>query len=211
VSIYIQLTVKQKIEVSMHTTLNKILKFKSRLARGDYEKLLSNLGKTKPDDEPVEILTILELVGVDCAMRCLHAVEGHEKEIRLFVIWCARQVQHLCFNKNSRNALDVAEDYANCLEAREKKDELDQAINNALYAIGPEKGSRTANSLAEEAAWSAARFSISDTVSAVRSAVFFESTRFRPGVFQAKLAETAINKLMEAQKKELVRICLQTN
>jgi hypothetical protein len=35
-----------------------------------------------------------------------------EKELRLFAVWCARQVQHLMKDKRSLDALDVAERYA---------------------------------------------------------------------------------------------------
>ena len=35
-----------------------------------------------------------------------------EKELRLFAVWCARQVQHLMKDKRSLDALDVAERFA---------------------------------------------------------------------------------------------------
>ena len=36
----------------------------------------------------------------------------HEKELRLFAVWCARKVQHLMTDERSIKALDVAENYA---------------------------------------------------------------------------------------------------
>jgi hypothetical protein len=36
-----------------------------------------------------------------------------DKELRLFAVWCARQVQHLMIDRRSINALDVAERYVN--------------------------------------------------------------------------------------------------
>ena len=97
----------------MKTTLNKIR------AHGPctdgWKKLLKNLGKTKADDEPLALTTILESNGVDDALWCLRAVDGHEREMRLFAVECARSVQHLITDKRSLDALDVAERYANGL------------------------------------------------------------------------------------------------
>ena len=95
----------------MKTTLNKIREY-SPCADG-WEQLLSYLGKTKADDEEISVLTILDSNGLDDAMWCLRAVEGRDKEIRLFAVWCARQVQHLLKDQRSLDALDVAERYAN--------------------------------------------------------------------------------------------------
>ncbi len=77
----------------MNTTLNKIREH-SPCACG-WSKLLKHLGKKQADDEPLSIDTILDSNGLDDALWCLRAVEGHDKEIRLFAVWCARRVQHL--------------------------------------------------------------------------------------------------------------------
>ena len=95
----------------METTLNAI-RDKHPCANG-WKKLLANLGKTAADDEPLSLITILDSNGLDDAIWCLRAVTGHGKEIRLFAVWCARQVQHLMKDPRSINALDVAERFAN--------------------------------------------------------------------------------------------------
>ena len=95
----------------MQTTLNAI-RSHSPCASG-WSKLLASLGKTKADDEPLSILTILESNGLDDALWCLRAVTGHDREIRLYAVWCARQVQHLMTDQRSIAALDVAERFAN--------------------------------------------------------------------------------------------------
>ena len=95
----------------MKTTLNKIRAHNP--CTGGWEKLLKNLGKTKADNEPLLLTTILESNGLDDALWCLRAVDGHEREIRLFAVACARRVQHLMTDKRSLNALDVAERFAN--------------------------------------------------------------------------------------------------
>lgn len=76
-------------------------------------KLLRHLGKVKADDEPLSIATVLDSNGLDHALWCLRAVTGHDREIRLFAVWCARQIQHLMRDPRSIASLDVAERYAN--------------------------------------------------------------------------------------------------
>ena len=77
-----------------------------------------------------------------------------DKTLRLFAVWCARQVQHLMTDHRSIAALDVAERYANGEATRE---ELDAALSAA--------GS------ASDAAWSAARSAaLSSALSAAGSA-----------------------------------------
>ena len=95
----------------MITTLNKI-RAHDPCANG-WRKLLAHLGKTGADDEPLPILTILDSNGLEDALWCLRAVGGHDREIRLYAVWCARQVQYLMTDQRSLSALDVAERFAN--------------------------------------------------------------------------------------------------
>jgi hypothetical protein len=122
----------------MKTTLNKIKEHEP--CKDGWVKLLKNLGKTKSDDDPLEITEILNSNGLDDALWCLRAVDGHEREIRLFAVWCARQVQHLMTDPRSIAALDVAERFAN---GQDTKNNLDAAGDDAWAA-------------ARDAAWAAA-------------------------------------------------------
>ena len=131
----------------MKTTLNKIREY-SPCASG-WEKLLSYLGKTKADDEPLLITTILDSNGLDDAIWCLRTVEGYDREIRLFAVWCARQVQHLLKDQRSLDALDVAERYAN----GEATDAELTAAKDAAWSA--EDVVRAAAWAAEDAAWAA--------------------------------------------------------
>ena len=97
----------------MNTALNQI-RDESPCADG-WKKLLAHLGKTQADDEALSIITILDSNGLDDALWCLRAVTGHDREIRLYAVWCARQVQHLLTDRRSLDALDVAERFANGL------------------------------------------------------------------------------------------------
>ena len=81
--------------------------------RVGYLKLRHHLGKGHGDNTPVDIATILDSNGLDDALWCLRAVDGHAREMRLYAVWCARRVQSLVKDPRSVTALDVAERYAN--------------------------------------------------------------------------------------------------
>ena len=133
--------------VQMKTTLNQI-RAKSPCQNG-WTKLLAYLGKTKADDEPISIATILDSNGLDDALWCLQAVKGRDREIRLFGVWCARQVQHLMTDQRSIAALDVSERFAN---GNATQEELDAASDAAMAAARD-----AAWAAARDAAWDAAR------------------------------------------------------
>ena len=147
----------------MKTTLNKI-RAKSPCTEG-WKKLLAHLGKTKADDEALSIITILDSNGLDDALWCLRAVEGSDKEIRLYAAWCARQVQHLMTDRRSLNALDVAERYANGLAT-------DKELAAASAAAWSAWSAADAWSAAEDAAdaWSAAEDAARDAADAAGGA-----------------------------------------
>ena len=136
----------------METTLNAI-RSKSPCSEG-WKKLLAHLGKSAADDEPLSLLTILDSNGLDDAIWCLRAVTGHDKEIRLFAVWCARQVQHLMADQRSVNALDVAERFAN-------GDATEEELEAARAAAGA-----AAWDAAGDAAWAAARAAARDAAGA---------------------------------------------
>ena len=127
----------------MKTTLNAIRNH-SPCAEG-WEKLLEHLGKTKADDEPLAITTILDSNGIDDALWCLRAVEGYDREIRLYAVWCARQVQHLLKDQRSLDAIDVAERYAN-----------GDATEAELASAAGDAAEDAAEDAARAAAWAAA-------------------------------------------------------
>ena len=56
---------------------------------------------------------MLDSNGLDYALWCLRAVDGHAREMRLYAVWCARQVPSLMDDPSSVTAIDVAERNAN--------------------------------------------------------------------------------------------------
>jgi len=131
----------------MKTTLKKIREHSP--CETGWKKLLNNLGKKKADDEPVSIAFILESNGIDDALWCLRAVDGYQREMRLFVVDCARSAVHFTNDERSIAAIDVSERYADGLAS---EDELTAARDAARAAARD-----AAWAAASDAAWAAAR------------------------------------------------------
>ena len=178
----------------MKTTLNKIRKHEP--CTSGWEKLLTYLGKTKADDEPLAITTILDSNGLDDALWCLRAVDGYDKEIRLFAVWCARQVQHLMKDQRSIDALDVAERYANG-EATE-----------AELAVARD-AARSATAYADAAAWSAAGATAGTAAAAAYAATYAAawSAAWSDAAAWSAAGATAGTAIETRQEAELRRIC----
>jgi len=138
----------------MNTTLNQI-RSKSPCADG-WVKLLKHLGKTQADDEPLSLTTILDSNGLEDALWCLQAVDGHDREIRLYAVWCARQVQHLTKDQRSIDALDVAERFANGQATKNELDIARAAAGAARAAAWAPWAARAAARAAAGAAWAVA-------------------------------------------------------
>ena len=147
----------------MQTTLRKIRAADPcgiRLEDGQrvgYLKLKHHLGKGHGDDTPVDIATIIDTGGLDYALWCLRAVDGHAREMLLYADWCARQVPSLMDDPRSVAAPDVAERHANgalaawaALAARAALAAL--AVTDASWAALPAKeGARAALAAARDA------------------------------------------------------------
>lgn len=93
-----------------YTTLEQI-KASSPCGYG-WEKLLTSLGKTKADNEPVSLLYILNSNGLADALWALRCSDASQRDMRLYAVWCARKVQYLITDQQSLDALDVAERHA---------------------------------------------------------------------------------------------------
>ena len=112
-----------------------------------WRTLLTFLGKTGADDEPLPLVTILQSNGLDDTLWCLRTITGHDKEIIRFALACAQEVKHLMTDQRSLDALDAL---ARHLESPLSKQELDQVVAEAGAAA------RTAVWAAEAAEWAAA-------------------------------------------------------
>ena len=140
--------------MSMKTTLNKI-RAHSPCSNG-WRKLLAHLGKPQADDEPLSIVTVLDSNGLDDALWCLRAVEGHDREIRLYAVWCGRQVQHLMADPRSIAALDVAERFANGKATEAERDAAWSAAGTAAWGAAWAASAAATWAASAVSAWAAA-------------------------------------------------------
>ncbi len=182
----------------MKTTLNAI-RAHSPCADG-WRKLLAHLGKTEPDDELLSIATILDSNGLDDALWCLRAVNGHDREIRLYAVWCARQVQHLMIDPRSLAALDVAERHADGL-----------ATDAELAAAGA--AARAAGDSARAAAWAAAWYAGAAARAAAWAAAWYAGDAARAARAApwdaARAARAAARAARAAQSRRLREVCAE--
>lgn len=106
--------------------------------------------------EPISLSFILENNGLSDALWALHCIKDADRDIRLFSVWCARQVQHLMRDSRSTNALDVVERFAN---GKATKEELEAARDAASAAWNAASAAACAvacaESVASAVAWNA--------------------------------------------------------
>ena len=193
----------------MKTTLNKIRE-QSPCQLG-LEELLRTLGKTKADDELISIETILNSNALDYTLCCLGAVEGRDREIRHYMVWCARQVQHLMTDQRSINALDVAEKFADGLATQAEL----SAARDAAWDAARDSSSEAARAAARSAAWSvawsaarsAARAASADARDAVRAAARSAAWSVAWYVAWGVARDAAWDAASAAQEKKLRELC----
>ena len=136
------------------TTLRKIRQHNP--CREGWRTLLSALGKTEVDDEPLPLTTILQSNGLDDALWCLRTITGYDREIIRFALACAHEVSHLMTDQRSLNVLDALERH---LESPLSKQELDRVLAEAraawAAAWAAEAAARAAVWAARAAVWAA--------------------------------------------------------
>ena len=78
------------LEYHSTTTLNRIRA--ASPCHDGWTKLLAHLGKTKADDEPLDLLTVLDSNGLDDALWVLSCAMPDARLARHYQAWCAEQV-----------------------------------------------------------------------------------------------------------------------
>ena len=76
------------------TTTLAAIRAASPCAEG-WIKLLKHLGKIKADDEPLDLLTVLNSNGLDDALWVMSFAMPDARLARHFQAWCAEQVLHI--------------------------------------------------------------------------------------------------------------------
>lgn len=102
-------------------------------------------------DAPISLVDICNNNGIDDALWALRCLTGHDRDLRLYAVWCARQVEHLMEDQRSKDALEVAERHAN---GNATDEELAEARAPA-WAAAIVASRDEARAAAWSAAWSA--------------------------------------------------------
>jgi len=154
-----------KLEYNSKTTLNYIRA--ADPCKDGWTRLLSHLGKTKADNEPLDLVTVLDSNGLDDALWVLSYAMPDDRLSRHFKAWCAEQVLHLFeaeFPGDSRVLEQVAmlrNDTATNEERAAARDAAWAAARDAAWAAARdavEAAARdAAGAAARDAAWAAAR------------------------------------------------------
>jgi len=114
-----------------------------------WRKLLGALGKTSADDEPLDLLTVLDSNGLDDALWVLSYAMPDDRLARHFQAWCAEQVLHL-FEAERPDDARVRDQIA-MLRNDEADDAARAAAREAAWAARA-----AARAAAWDAAWDAA-------------------------------------------------------
>ena len=124
-----------------------------------WNKLLAHLGKTKADDAPLSMLTVLDSNGLEGTLRCLRCINGRDGAIRLLACDFAQEVAHLNPDPRVQAAIDVARRYAvGNATVRELRAAYDAAYDaaRAAAANAAEAAAHAAAYATADAAWAAA-------------------------------------------------------
>ena len=106
-------------------------------------------------DGLIPIEYILNNNGVDDALWSLRCVKNADRDMRLFAVWCARQVQHLMQDDRSINALDVSERFANGYASESELSAARDAAWDAVMAAASDAARAAASDATMAATWDA--------------------------------------------------------
>lgn len=109
--------------------------------------------------DPISIRAILDSNGIDDALWALRCIDNADKDrdVRLFAVWCARQVEPLMDDQRSRDALDVAERHANGDASDDDLAAARGAALDAARAATLDAARAAGRGAARGTAWDAAR------------------------------------------------------
>ncbi|CAJ4707009.1 putative bacteriophage protein [Burkholderia pseudomallei] len=152
-------------------------------------------------DAEIPLLDILKSNGLGDALWMLRCISGADRDLRLFAVWCARQVEHLMEEQRSKDALNVAERFAN-------GEATDEERATAWAAAGD---------AARDAAWAAARAAAWDAARAAARAAAWAAARDAAWAAAGDAAwdaagdaarDAAWDAALDAQKEMFKRMCL---
>ncbi|CFT46307.1 hypothetical protein [Burkholderia pseudomallei] len=158
-------------------------------------------------DAEIPLLDILKSNGLDDALWTLRCISGADRDLRLFAVWCARQVEHLMQDQRSKDALNVAERFANGEATDEERDAARDAAWDAAWDAARAAARDAARATAWAAAWAAARATAWAAAWAAAGGAAWAAARAAAGATAWAAAWAAA---LDAQKEMFERMCLGT-
>lgn len=155
-------------------------------------------------DAEIPLLDILKSNGLDDALWVLHCVLDADRDLRLFAVWCARQVEHMMEDQRSKDALNVAERFANGEATDEERDAARDAAWAAARDVAWAVARGATRAAAREAVWAARA-----AARAARDAAW-GATRDAAWAARCAAGDAAGDAAEDAQKEMLKRMCLGT-
>ena len=122
-----------------------------------WKKLLAALGKTKADNEPLDLLTVLNSNGLEDALWVMSFAMPDDRLARHFQAWCAEQVLHIfeAARPDDRRVRDQIEmlrrDDATKAERDAARDAADAAARAAAWATAGDAARTAADAAARDA------------------------------------------------------------
>lgn len=144
---------------------------------------LSRLGLARDNDELLRVERILDVAGLRSAVWSLRAVDGHDREIRIYAVRCAQMAYSIRGGTAyffAPSALDVASRYA---RGNARQDEFERAGRAALRAA--EMAEAKVGCFEPEAY--AAALKVTDSVAVVAALVGTDQLRTAVEVMSAEL------------------------
>ncbi|CAJ9664332.1 putative bacteriophage protein [Burkholderia pseudomallei] len=158
-------------------------------------------------DAEIPLLDILKSNGLDDALWTLRCISGADRDLRLFAVWCARQVEHLMQDQCSKDALNVAERFANGEATDEERAAARDAARATARATARAAARATARAAARDAARATARAAARDAAWATAWGAAWAAAG---GAAGAAARAAAGGAALDAQKEMFERMCLGT-
>ena len=121
-----------------------LLKARDRGAcKSVYKELLRLQGKVHADDEPIELLLILDRYGIDDALWALRVIEGHDKEIKAFFDRCVGLIPPSVPESTKREMLNnctIHKDITGASYVAAPKDSIYHVVLSVIAVIADNEG-----------------------------------------------------------------------
>ena len=167
-----------------------------------WKKLLAALGKTRADNEPLDLLTVLNSNGLDDALWVMSYAKPDDRLARHFQAWCAEQVLHIfeAERPDDRRVRDQIEMLRRDDATKAERDAARAAAWTAADAAAW-AAANAARAAADAAAWAAANAARAAARAAARTAA--DAAAGAAGTAARTAADAAWDAARTAQESRL--------